>query len=108
MNTTPNAIRYQLAAMAQEARRRGCRLDWTLDDIADGTLNSDIYPAGRSYFHFDTTASGHGFQGGFSCILADYEITKAQNYARDLLDSYARHVAAMRRNHQPMQATFNF
>ena len=108
MNTTPNAIRYQLAAMAQEARRRGCRLDWTLDDIADGSLNSDICQAGRSHFHVDLNASGHGFYSGYSCIVADEQLAKTLEYARDLLDNYAAHVAAMRRNNQPLQATFDF
>ena len=107
-NTTPNAIRCHLAAMEQEARRQGCHLDWSLDDIADGSFNSDIYPPGRHYFSFDLTARGHGFHAGYCCIVAENELTKTLAYTRNTLDDYSRHVAAMRRNNQPLQATFNF
>lgn len=108
IKTALNVTRCYLDAIAMEARRYGCRFDWVLDPIADGTLNPDYYPAGQHYFSLDLTASGCNFYAGDCGIIPANELDRALDRARTLRDSFMQHIARVRANGQQLQATFNF
>ena len=108
IKTALNVTRCYLDAIAMEARRHGARFDWSLDPIAEGSLDPNFYPTGQAYFNLDMTVSGCNFYAGDCGIVRADRLESSLERARTLRDSFMRHIQRVRASGHQLQATFNF